>query len=201
MTCMKSRSIFQLITMACCLSGGVICLGGGHGPRGHVGCDGAPCGAHGCGMAACQQEAACQSCGQGCRQSRSCFGHGHGCRGCGPSCCGRCGHGSLHDCLAHDATEKRYFLRSQGKSWHSGWYDPAVGRPMALMVPPTAEFTSEYSWGVPSSRVMPIYHQFRRPYPGAGVVSGGTSFMPTPGQPSDSVQFGVHPVRGPWGAY
>jgi hypothetical protein len=72
---------------------------------------------------------------------------------------------------------------------------------MALVVPPTAEFTTEYGWGVPSSRVMPIYHQFRRPYPGAGAVPGSTGFMPTPAQPSDTVQFGVHPVRGPWGAY
>jgi hypothetical protein len=73
---------------------------------------------------------------------------------------------------------------------------------MALVVPPTAEFTSEYSWGVPSSRVMPIYHQFRRPYPGPGAVPGaGGGFMPTPNQPSDTVQFGVHAVRGPWGAY
>ncbi len=72
---------------------------------------------------------------------------------------------------------------------------------MALVVPPTAEFTSEYGWGVPSSRVMPIYHQFRRPYPGAGAVPGSAGFMPTPVQPSDTVQFGVHPVRGPWGAY
>ena len=59
--------------------------------------------------------------------------------------------------------DKRYYLRSQGKSWHSAWYDPWVGRPMALVVPPTAEFTTEYGWGVPSSRVAPIYHQVRRP--------------------------------------
>ena len=100
-----------------------------------------------------------------------------------------------------DAIEKRYFLRSQGKSWHSGWYDPWVGRPLALVVPPTAEFTTEYGWGVPSSRVHPIYQQFRRPYPGAGAVGGSRGFMPTPNQPSDTVQFGVHPIRGPWGAY
>jgi hypothetical protein len=25
--------------------------------------------------------------------------------------------------------------------------------------------------------------------------------MPTPNQPSDTVQFGVHAVRGPWGAF
>ena len=98
--------------------------------------------------------------------------------------------------------EKRYFLRSQGKSWHSAWYDPWEGRPIALVVPPTAEFETQYSWGVPSSRVMPIYHQFRRPYPGPGAVSGGGGgFLPKPNQPSDTVQFGVNAVRGPWGAY
>lgn len=137
----------------------------------------------------------------GCSSCEAC-GH-HGCR---EGLCGRCGHCALcahgHHCLHHDTIEKRYFLRSQGKSWHSVWYDPSVGRPMALVVPPTAEFTSEYSWGVPSSRVMPIYHQFRRPYPGPGAVPGaGGAMLPTPNQPSDTVQFGVHPVRGPWGAY
>ena len=134
----------------------------------------------------------------------SCEACGHQC--CREGLCGRCGHCALcahgHHCLHHDTIEKRYFLRSQGKSWHSVWYDPSVGRPMALVVPPTAEFTSEYSGGVPSSRVMPIYHQFRRPYPGAGAVPGaGGAMLPTPNQPSDTVQFGVHPVRGPWGAY
>ena len=97
------------------------------------------------------------------------------------------------------ATEKRYFLRSKGKSWHSIWYDPSIGRPMALVVPPTAEFTSEYAWGVPSSRVMPLYNQFQRPYPGPGAVPGqGAGMLPTPYWPSDTVQFGVHSVRGPW---
>ena len=43
------------------------------------------------------------------------------------------------------ATEKRYFLRGRNKSWHSGWYNPDVGRPVPLVVPPTAEFVSEYS--------------------------------------------------------
>ena len=96
------------------------------------------------------------------------------------------------------AIEKRYFLRSQGKSWHSGWYDPTQGRPIALVVPPTAEFQSQYSWGVPSSRVMPLYHQFRRPYPGPGAAAGASPFRPTPTIPSDTVQFGVNAVRGPW---
>lgn len=145
----------------------------------------------------------CQAGGHG-RHGR--HAHAHSCCECGSAChdgcCKHCGHRCGHHCLKHDTIEKRYFLRSQGKSWHSTWYDPSIGRPMALVVPPTAEFTSEYSWGVPSSRVMPIYHQFRRPYPGPGAVPGaGGSFLPTPNQPSDTVQFGVHPVRGPWGAY
>lgn len=132
-------------------------------------------------------------CTSGGRGQGAC-GHGqcgHGCRHCGPGNC------------KYDAWEKRYFLRSQGKSWHSGWYDPAEGRPIALVVPPTSEFMTQYSWGVPSSRVAPIYHQFRRPYPGPGGVAGssGGGFLPTPNQPSDTVQFGVNAVRGPWGAY
>ena len=101
----------------------------------------------------------------------------------------------------HRATEKRYFLRGRNKSWHSGWYNSDVGRPVPLVVPPTAEFVSEYSWGVPSSRVMPLYQQFRKPYPGAAYVPGSRPLMPTPQHPSDTVQFGVHAIRGPWGSY
>jgi hypothetical protein len=162
---------------------GLFCVGahaGGHG------------GVHGGYGASC-----CESCGPACGHGHSC-GHGHCCHGhCGH---GHCQHG--HHWLHHDTIEKRYFLRSQGKSWHSSWYDPAEGRPIALVVPPTAEFQAQYGWGVPSSRVMPIYHQFRRPYPGPGAVGGaGGGFLPTPNQPSDTVQFGVNAVRGPWGAY
>ena len=43
------------------------------------------------------------------------------------------------------ATEKRYFLRAKGKSWHSVWYDPSIGRPMALVVPPTATTMRKYT--------------------------------------------------------
>ncbi len=146
----------------------------------------------------CQQGACCQgdACGHGHCQ-RGC--KGHHCNHCGP---GMCSHGDCGHYHKHDTIEKRYFLRSQGKSWHSAWYDPAEGRPIALVVPPTAEFQTQYSWGVPSSRVAPIYHQFRRPYPGPGAVAGGGGgFLPTPNQPSDTVQFGVNAVRGPWNGY
>jgi hypothetical protein len=156
-----------------------------HGRPGHVGC--ADCqpghGGHG-------------HCGHGCH--RGC----QHCNYCGKGLLNHGGHGLDGHWIHHDTIEKRYFLRSQGKSWHSAWYDPSEGRPIALVVPPTAEFMTQYSWGVPSSRVMPLYHQFRRPYPGPGAVAGGGGgFMPTPNQPSDTVQFGVNAVRGPWNGY
>ena len=105
------------------------------------------------------------------------------------------------DAGGHRAAEKRYFLRGRNKSWPSGWSTPDVGRPVPLVVPPTAEFVSEYSWGVPSSRVMPLYQQYRKPYPGAAYAPGSRPLMPTPQHPSDTVQFGVHAIRGPWGSY
>ncbi|MFM7107548.1 MAG: hypothetical protein ACKOZU_02930 [Planctomycetaceae bacterium] len=164
------------------------------------------CGSCTSGVGAGYARAACMPgrCGNGVTACgpRGCgpCGSGHGCRRpccpdvCCPGPCEGCGH-----CIHHDVYEKRYFLRSQGKSWHSAWYDPAEGRPIALVVPPTAEFQSQYGWGVPSSRVAPIYHQFRRPYPGPGAVGGsGGGFLPTPNHPSDTVQFGVSAVRGPW---
>jgi hypothetical protein len=164
----------------------------------------APCGAGASGYAACRHGGSRHGvCGHGgCRHGAGCRPH-HCCPG--PCCHGACCHGlceQIGHSIHHDVYEKRYFLRSQGKSWHSTWYDPSEGRPIALVVPPTAEFQTQYGWGVPSSRVAPIYHQFRRPYPGPGAVGGsGGGFLPTPNQPSDTVQFGVNAVRGPWGSY
>ena len=113
------------------------------------------CTSGGCGQGACGHG----HCGHGRCHHGHC-GHGH----CGKHC-GHCGHckpcgtpvggpcnygktGGLHEDCKYNAWEKRYFLRSQGKSWHSGWYDPAEGRPIALVVPPTSEFMTQYSWGV-----------------------------------------------------
>ena len=76
------------------------------------------------------------------------------------------------------------------------YYDPAWGQPLALVVPPTAEMQTQYGWGVGATRVTPIYHQFHRAYSGPDVGQGG--FLPTPMWPSDTLQFGVYYVRGPW---
>ncbi|HEX4131110.1 MAG TPA: hypothetical protein VHZ24_13805 [Pirellulales bacterium] len=89
-----------------------------------------------------------------------------------------------------------YRIVANNRPWHYGYYDPAWGQPHALVVPPTAENQVKYSWGVTGTTVTPIYHQFRRPYPGAWF--GGPGILPAPAQPASTDQFGVYYVRGPW---
>jgi hypothetical protein len=81
--------------------------------------------------------------------------------------------------------------------WHGPYADAEYGEPLALVVPPTAAFKVEYHWGVGGKRVVPIYHQFARPYPGP-IGGVGSGFRPTPAWPSDTTQFGVYYIRGPW---
>ena len=80
----------------------------------------------------------------------------------------------------------------------AAYADETYGGPIALVVPPTVGLQKQYSWGVCSSRVTPIYHQFARPYPGPGAGYVGRGFFPTPEFPSDTTQFGVYYIRGPW---
>ena len=80
-------------------------------------------------------------------------------------------------------------------AWHGNYYHVAWGQPVALVVPPTVRWQSHYSWGVPSVRVTPIYHQFGSGYVAPG---GGMGFYPPPVWPSSTDQLGVYPVRGPW---
>ncbi|HMO13013.1 MAG TPA: hypothetical protein PKD64_07920 [Pirellulaceae bacterium] len=97
-----------------------------------------------------------------------------------------------------DATRTHTWNYNQGSqyAWHGGYYHRQWGQPLALVVPPTAAFQSQYSWGVGQTKSLPIYHQFLRPDPGASGGAGG--FSPTPYWPSNTQQFGVYPVRGPW---
>ena len=86
--------------------------------------------------------------------------------------------------------------RSMHYNWHANYVHSAYGQPVALVVPPTAELQTGWSWGTPSSRISRIDHQLGRDYPGPGPFSG--SFRHTPLWPSDTAQFGVYHVRGPW---
>lgn len=87
--------------------------------------------------------------------------------------------------------------RGQSLPWHNAYYHAAYGEPIALVVPPTAEYQTHYGWGVGGTRVEPIYHQFGRAYPGMNAGAYGY-FYPTPAWPSDTNQFGVYYIRGPW---
>ncbi len=82
--------------------------------------------------------------------------------------------------------------------WHGRYYNVQYGQPLALVVPPTAELTTDYSWGVTSSRMTRIDHQFQRPWPNGFWSPYGYGFMPAAAWPSDTRQFGTYYVRGPW---
>ncbi len=86
--------------------------------------------------------------------------------------------------------------RASQYNWHGNFNHSAYGQPVALVVPPTANLQTNWSWGAPSSRISRIDHQFGRNYPGPGPFGGG--FRNTPVWPADTAQFGVYYARGPW---
>jgi hypothetical protein len=82
--------------------------------------------------------------------------------------------------------------------WHSGYHHIAWGQPVALVVPPTATHQTNWGWGVGNTRVTPIYPQFAGP---TTVVPSQYQYgrtLPTPYYVSDTLQFGVYYIRGPW---
>lgn len=87
--------------------------------------------------------------------------------------------------------------RASHYNWHGNYNHSAYGQPIALVVPPTAELQTNWSWGAPSSRISRIDHQFGRDYPGPGAFGGGP-YRNTPMWPADTAQFGVYYVRAPW---
>ena len=86
--------------------------------------------------------------------------------------------------------------RAQCYNWNRNYAYTDYGAPTALVVPPTAQLQTNYGWGVASSRISRIDHQFQRNFPGYGQFGG--PFRPTPLWPSDTTQFGIYPVRAPW---
>src|SRR5690606_38555826 len=86
--------------------------------------------------------------------------------------------------------------RAQYYNWNANYYHTAYGAPVALVTPPTANMQTNWGWGVASSRISRIDHQFQRNYPGPGAFGG--PFRSTPIWPQDTTQFGVYYVRGPW---
>ena len=102
-------------------------------------------------------------------------------------------------CLGRHYGNRIAATRAAQGPWHGDYYYPLWGVPVALVVPPTCEYQTNYSWGVPAHRIEPIDHQFSRNPGAVGYSSFGTrGFLPPPFQPSDTNQFGVYYVRGPW---
>ena len=81
--------------------------------------------------------------------------------------------------------------------WHGKYYSPAWGRPVALVVPPTADYETHWGWGVGNTRTTRIRAQFQPDRPGVAGY-GGRGLRPTLPWPSNTDQFGVYYVRGPW---
>lgn len=105
-----------------------------------------------------------------------------------------------HGRRGYDATWTHEWNANQAAQypWHGGYYYPQYGQPVALIVPPTVSYMSNYSWGVGNTTSLPVYHQFGRAYPGAPTGSTPGMFLAPPQWPSNTNQFGVYPVRGPW---
>jgi hypothetical protein len=99
-------------------------------------------------------------------------------------------------CCGCDMGYMKPIRRAQWYNWNRNYAHTEYGAPVALVVPPTAQLQTNYGWGVASSRISRIDHQFQRNYPGEGQFGG--PYRSTPLWPSDTIQFGVYPVRGPW---
>jgi len=84
-----------------------------------------------------------------------------------------------------------------GGGWQDGYYDVAWGMPLAVLVPPTARWQTDYSWGPGGTRVTHINSRFRpmSSGPESSYQMGG--YLPAPPQPSDTRQMGDYYVRGP----
>ncbi|RIK86987.1 MAG: hypothetical protein DCC67_02255 [Planctomycetota bacterium] len=89
-------------------------------------------------------------------------------------------------------------FRAEMYNWHANYVYTDYGQPTALVVPPTAQLQSNWSWGAPSLCISRIDHQFTRNYPGPGPFVAGRPFRYTPAWPQSTHQFGVYHVRGPW---
>ena len=83
------------------------------------------------------------------------------------------------------------------QSWTGSYYKVEWGIPLALVVPPTAESQTNWGWGVGNTRNTAICPRYSRNWPGNNPYQR-TMFRPQPYYPSDTTQFGVYYVRGPW---
>ncbi len=99
-------------------------------------------------------------------------------------------------CDSAEALQLRARHQNPWSAWHGNYAHTAWGTPVALVVPPTVEYQTNWGWGVGNTRVTPITPQFQRNWPGP--PNGTRRFHPTPAWPNDTNQFGTYYIRGPW---
>ncbi len=83
-------------------------------------------------------------------------------------------------------------------AWHAGYQHPMYGRPVALVVPPVSHYQTIYGWGIATTQMAPIYPQYGGPGYGTPYVDPTGQYPLPPYWPSDTRQFGVYYIRGPW---
>jgi len=99
---------------------------------------------------------------------------------------------------AHRNWVDRWAARHAARTpWHAQYNHTMWGQPVALVVPPTARSQTHWGWGVTGTRTTPIYHQFGRSYSAYYQEEPGP-LGATPRWPSDTSQFGVYYIRGPY---
>jgi hypothetical protein len=84
-----------------------------------------------------------------------------------------------------------------GPQWNTNYYDTAWGMPLAVVVPPTVRWKSNYAWGVGGSRLNRVGAQYQVEVPGPASIYDRRNYLPAPPQPSDTQQMGDNYVRGP----
>ncbi|MCA9215338.1 MAG: hypothetical protein KDB27_19870 [Planctomycetales bacterium] len=94
-----------------------------------------------------------------------------------------------------DSRDRGANWHNANRSWHNNYYRADWGHPVAVIVPPTVNWQTNYAWGVGRNRVTPIHFQFGRAYvdPVTGTVTN-----PAPVWPYDTSMMGSYYVRGPW---
>lgn len=93
----------------------------------------------------------------------------------------------------------RYWQRNHEATtpWHGQYYSPSFGVPRAMVIPPTANATRSLGWGVSSSQMRTIVHQYQAGQEDWGTTAAG-QFHPTPANPQNTRQFGIYYIRGSW---
>lgn len=104
--------------------------------------------------------------------------------------------GVAQSALAFERLQARHRV-STSSSWHQGYYDPAWGVPVSVVVPPTAEMQTHWNWGVSNTRITPLNYQFQRGFPGFSEFDY-RMLQPPPPWPSSTDQLGDYYIRGPW---